>query len=164
MPTIPKRWPRELEAEREDTEKTALQVVQLLTDARAKADTAREKIISNPDLTVTLLADVERLTFDARALLERTQRFLTVCKRTPLEGRWPSVAARQRDDALLDAQEAATCLSDAQHALTRARDRIRTNPGLTEVALADVTYNQARTLLHTERIARLMAEATLGRE
>lgn len=163
VPTIQRCWPHDLEAERALTEQTATEAAQLLHTAQEALDQATARLTRNPDRTLVLLADVDRLLYDAWARLERIQRYLAQCKRKPVNGRWPSVAARQRDDALLDARNATDMLAEVQLQLTQACEELRRDPVQAQSTLTDVAYGQVRTLMLLERVARLMTEAAVGR-
>lgn len=164
MATIPRKWPSELEPEREQMLQAATEAAQLLLDAQYKLDTARDKVRANPNLVLVLLAESDRMVYNALARLERIQRYIAVCRGAPLGGRWPSVAMRQRDQAAQAVQQASDVLSQAQEVLSDALEKSHSNPALVETMIATVSYRQARALMLVERIARLMTEAAVGRE
>lgn len=164
MATTPRRWPVGVEAERVQALEEALTVVQHLITAQDKMDIARSKINANPGLVILLLSEADRATSDALAGMERIQRCFIVCKGKDLDGRWPSVAARQRDDALLAAQQASGLLVEAQDDILQVMEKARNNPGLVEIMIVDIARKQAKSRVLAERIARLMTEAAIGRE
>lgn len=164
MPTPPRRWPLELESERTLSLDEAMAASQYLLDSQQKMDTARCKVASNPSLALLLLSEADRSSSDALARLERLQRNLIVCRGKPITGRWPSVAAGQRDDAWEAAQSATNLICSAQEDLARAMDKMQGNPSLAEVVIVDGARKQAKSLVLTERIARLMTEAAMGRD
>lgn len=164
MPTIPRKWPAELESEREYMLQAATEAAQFLLDAQHKLDTARDKVRANPNLVLVLLSESDRAVYNALARLERIQRYIAVCKGASLGGRWPSVAMRQRDQAAQAVQQASDALEQAQETLVNAIDKSHSNPGLVETMIATVSHRQARALMLVERVARLMTEAAVGRE
>lgn len=164
MATTPRRWPLDLEHERDQILQEAIAAAQSLLEAQRKTDTARGKISSNPSLAIVFLSEADRSTSDALAGLERMQRCLTVCKGKSISGRWPSVATRQRDDASEAAQRATALLNSAQENMSHALEKVQSNPSLAEVVIVDIARTQAKALVLTERIARLMTEASIGRE
>jgi predicted transposase YbfD/YdcC len=153
-----------VEAERDQILHEACMAAEHLVAAQQKTDSARGKVTANPSLTVLLLSEADRATSDALACLERIQRCLTVCKGKAINGRWPNVANKQRDDAAQAAQSAARLLVEAQETIGRATHKVQSNPNLSELVIIDVARMQARALVMAERIARLMTEATIGRE
>jgi hypothetical protein len=163
MATPPRRWPAELEQEREETLQAAISAAHYLLEAQTKTDSARSKISANPSLAILLLSEADRMTTDALARMERIQRCLAVCKGKAVRGRWPSAATRQRDDSFQAAQQANELLIDAQEKFSRAMEKMQHNPGLTDVLIVDAARAQARALAFAERIARLMTEAAFGR-
>jgi hypothetical protein len=164
MATPPRRWPTELEQEREQTLHEATTAAAYLLKAQRMTDEARSKFNSNVNLATVQLSEVERSTFDALACLERIQRNLAVCKGKEIDGRWPIVATRQRDDSLQAAQTATDELIKAQDTIARAVTRLPTNASLVETMAIDIARSQARALMLAERIARLMTEAAIGRD
>lgn len=164
MPTPPRRWPMEVEAERDGALQAATEATQLLQSAQATLDTARAKIQSNQSLTTILLADTDRAVADATTRMERIKRHLAVARATPLNGRWPMVATKQRDDADEAADQALGLLHKAQEHIGHARAKVATNPGLGEAMIADVGMFQAKALTQAERIMRLLTEAGIGRD
>jgi hypothetical protein len=96
--------------------------------------------------------------------MERIQRCLTICRATSIAGRWPSAATRQRDEAIVAAQDATSLLINVQEQISHALDKVKSNPGLAEVVVVEIARTQARVLVLAERIARLMTEASFGRE
>jgi hypothetical protein len=164
MATTPRRWPLEVEEERDQTFQEAMHAAKHLTEAQHKVDNARSKVHANPSLAIVLLSEADRLTSNALACLERIQRCLTVCRGKAINGRWPSVATRQRDDAGQAAETAINLLTAAQETTAQAMEKMQNNPSLAEVAVVNVARSQARSLVMAERIARLMTEASIGRE
>lgn len=164
MATIPRRWPGEVESERDQTFQEALKAAHHLMEAQQKIDTARGKIHSNPSLAIALLAEADLAASNAMACVERIQRCLVICRGRVVSGRWPSVATRQRDDAFQAAQTASQALANAQDIANHAIEKVQSNPSLAEVLVVDIARIQARALVQAERIARLMTEASIGRE
>lgn len=164
MPTPPRRWPIELERERDETIQEAAAAAQCLIEAKEKTDSARTRINTNPSLAIFLLSEADRSMSDALASLERIQRSLSICKGTAIKGRWPNVATRQRDEAIAAAQTATSLLSSAEETIIRATEKVQSNPGLSEIVVVDIARTQARAMVLIERIARLMTEATMGRD
>ncbi len=164
MATTPRRWPVEVEVERNQSLDEALIATSHLLEAQAKTDGAREKLHSNPNLSLVLLSEADRSASDALAGMERIQRCLIVCRGKNVNGRWPSVAAKQRDDALQAAQTATSILMSAQEDIARIMEKVSHHPSLSEVVIVDIARKQAKSLVLAERIARLMTEAALGRD
>lgn len=164
MPTPPRRWPSEVEREREEALQAATEAIQQLQTAQQLLDTARSKLQGNQSLATVLLADSDRMAADALTRLERILRCMSLARARPLSGRWPQVATKQRDDIEESAGTGVVLVTQALDGLGRARSKIQTNPGLSEAIVADVASNQARALAQSERIARLLTEAGLGRD
>lgn len=165
MPTTPRRWPVEVESEREQALQETMEAIHYLQQAQKKADNARSKVHTNQGFAIVLLADTSRLAADAMTALERVQRFISVSKAKPITaGRWPIGASRQRDDVRIAAEDAIKLLVKAHDMITQAREKIFQNPSLAEAMIADMTQLQARSITLAERINRLLTEAAFGRE
>lgn len=164
MPTIPRRWPFEVEEEREHAIQAANETILSLIQAQSILDNARTKLILNQGLTLMLLADTDRYLADATTRTERVRRYLAIARGKPISGRWPMVALRQREEAESSLDLACNLLLKAEQKLEHARDRIAQNPALVEAIIADVSTLQARALTQMERFVRLLTEAGLGRE
>ncbi len=164
MPTIPRRWPFEVEEERESAIQAASEATQSLLQAQSILDNARTKLALNQGLALVLLADTDRYLADSATRTERIRRHLAIARGKPVIGRWPMVALRQREDAEGSLEMACTLLVKAEQKLELARDRIAQNPALVEAIIADVSTLQARALTQLERFGRLLTEAGIGRE
>jgi hypothetical protein len=164
MPTQPRRWPTEVEMERDEALRAANEATSLLQKAQETIDSARSKVQQHQSLAAVLLADTDRAAADAATRMERIMRFIAVARARPLAGRWPMVATRQRDDVENAADSAIALLSKAESHIANARAKLHTNPSLGEAMIADAASNIARTLTQTERITRLLTEAGIGRE
>jgi hypothetical protein len=154
----------EVESEREQALQEAAEATHYLQEAREKIDGARSKVYTNQSFATILLCDTGRSAADAMTCMERIQRFLVVSKSKPVNGRWPIGATKQREDVQLAAGVVIKTLIEAQDKTTQARDKLRLNPGLTEVMLADIAQLQATAMTYTERIQRLLTEAAMGRD
>jgi hypothetical protein len=164
MPTIPRRWPSEVEPEREQAVQAASEAALCLQEAQGKMDSARGKVHSNQSLATILLADSDRLVADAMTRMERMLRFMAIAGARPLNSRWPMGVVRQRDDAHTAGELALDLLLKAQFSLGQAREKAISNPSLAEAIIADSASLQARALTQAERIARLLTEAGIGRD
>lgn len=164
MPTIPRRWPFEVEEERENAIQAANEATLSLLQAQSILDSARTKLVLNQGLALVLLADTDRYLADAATRTERIRRYLAIARGKPVTGRWPMGALRQREDAEESLELACALLMKAEQKLEHARDRIAHNPSLVEAIIADVSTLQARALTQVERFVRLLTEAGIGRE
>ncbi len=164
MPTVPRRWPVEVESEREQILQASTEATHYLQEAQEKTDTARAKVHTNPSLALVLLADADRFTSDAMTCLERIQRFIALSRARPITGRWPIGAAKQRDDSYGAADSATRLLLKAQEKISQSRDKVHYNPSLAETLIVDTARLQAKALTLAERIVRLMIEAAIGRD
>ncbi len=164
MATTPRRWPSEVETEREQIFQEATRAARHLVQVQKLTDTARDKLQANPSLATIQLSEADRSTSDAQASLERIQRCLAVCRGKSIAGRWPIVARDQREEATATAMQATDALTGAQRAINEAIDKLPHNPALVETMIIDITRAQARALMLAERIARLMTEAAMGRD
>jgi hypothetical protein len=135
-----------------------------LIQAQSTLDAARQKLTLNQGLALVLIADTDRYLADAGARIERIRRHMALVRGKPIQGRWPMVALRQREDAEGCLDLAHDLLVKAEQKLDHARDRIAQNPALAEAIIADVSTLQARALNQMERFARLLTEAGIGRE
>lgn len=164
MPTIPRRWPAEVESDREGALQAAHEASGQLQRAQELLDSTRLKVNTNQTLAVVLLTDTGRFLADALTRMERVQRHLAVAKATPFEGRWPMVVSKQRDEAEESARLAAELLTQAQHSVLEVRSKVQTNVALSEAILADIAQLQARAMTQVERMFRLLTEAGIGRD
>lgn len=164
MPTMPRRWPVEVENEREQALQEAVEATHYLQEAQGKIDSARAKVYNNQSFATILLCDTGRSAADAMTCMERIQRFIALSRSKPVSGRWPIGASKQREDVQLAADIVIKTLVEAQNKTVQAREKLRLNPGLTEIMLADIAQLQATAMTHTERIQRLLVEATMGRD
>lgn len=164
MPTIPRRWPHEVESERADAIRSADDAAQILQRAQQTLDGARAKVNQNQGLALVLITDTERYLSDALTRTERIRRFLAMARGKPINGRWPQGATRQREEAEESLERAIVALDEADAGLRPLRDKITKNPALSEAIIADVALLLARALNRLERIVRLLTEAGLGRE
>lgn len=164
MPTIPRRWPSELEGEREQAIATAANAIHSLQQAQTTIDAARAKLAVNQGLALMLIADTDRNVADTTTHAERVRRYLAVVKGKPIHGRWPMVALRQREDAESCIETACDLLLRAEQQLELVRTKIAQNPALAEAMIADIATLQARTLTHFERFIRILTEAGIGRD
>ena len=164
MPTIPRRWPFEVESEREDAVRSADEAAQLLQRAQGTLDGARAKMNGNQGLALVLITDTERYLFDAQSRTERVKRFLSIARGKPINGRWPQVASRQREEAEQTLEQAITSLDQAERGLQPLRDKITKNPALSEAIIADMALLLSRALNRVERSVRLLTEAGIGRD
>ncbi|NTU82603.1 MAG: hypothetical protein HGA45_25080 [Chloroflexales bacterium] len=164
MPTIPRRWPFEVESEREEAIRSADEAAQMLQRAQTALDVARAKVNANQGLALVLITDTERYLSDALSRTERVRRFLSVARGKPINGRWPQVAARQREEAEEALVQAVATLDEAERSLQTLRDKIAKNPALSEAIIADLALLLARALNRIERIVRLLTEAGIGRD
>ncbi len=164
MPTIPRRWPFEVEEERERAIQAASEATLSLLQAQSILDNARTKLILNQGLALVLLADTDRYLANSATRTERIRRYLAIARGKPISGRWPMVALRQREEAEGSLDLACDLLVRAEQKLEHARDRISQNPALAEAIIADVSTLQARALTQMERFVRLLTEAGIGRE
>ena len=164
MPTQPRRWPIEVEIQREEALLAASEAILLLQKAQETIDAARAKVHQHPSLALVLLADCDRAVADAATRMERIMRFLAVARSRPLAGRWPMVATRQRDDVEGAAEVATGLLSQSEKHITHARTKLQNNPSLGEALIAEAASSIARSLTQNERIVRLLTEAGIGRE
>ncbi|MBC8074620.1 MAG: hypothetical protein H7Y32_00970 [Chloroflexales bacterium] len=150
--------------ERDEALRAANEAIVLLQRAQETLDTARAKVHQHQSLATVLLADTDRAVADAATRMERIMRFIAVARARAIVGRWPMVATRQRDEAENAADTASALLTQAQTHIAQAKAKLHTNPSLGEAIIADVASSTARSLTQTERIARLLTEAGIGRE
>lgn len=164
MPTIPRRWPNEAEIEREEAIRSADEATQILQRAQTTLDGARAKVNVNQGLALVLITDTERYLSDALTRTERVRRFLALARGKPINGRWPQVATRQREEAEESLERAIATLDEADSGIRPLRDKITKNPALSEAIIADLSLLIARSLNRIERVVRLLTEAGIGRE
>lgn len=136
----------------------------LLQRAQSTLDGARSKVNGNQGLALVLVTDTERYLSDAMTRAERVRRFLAVARGKPINGRWPMVASKQREDAEEALERAGALLEDAEMAMPTLREKIANNPALAETMIADTSLKLARALNRIERIVRLLTEAGIGRD
>lgn len=164
MPTIPRRWPLEVEQEREELLSVASESIQMLTKAQERLDTARARVQQHHSLAMMLLVDTDRYTADALTRIERIKRLMAVTKAKPINGRWPMVVTRQREEIEESTETSVGMLSSAQQAIENARSKVSNNPSLGEAMIADGALWLARAITNMERMVRLLTEAGIGRE
>ncbi len=153
-----------MESEREEAIRAADEAAQLLQQAQATLDGARSKVVMNQALALVLVTDTERYLSDAMTRAERVRRFLAVARGKPINGRWPMVASKQREDAEVALEQAGAILDDADSAMLSLRDKVTNNPALAEAIIADTSLKLARALNRVERVIRLLTEAGIGRD
>jgi hypothetical protein len=164
MPTTPRRWPSEVETEREGAISAADDAAQMIQRAQSTLDTARLKLGANQGLALVLITDTERYTSDALTRAERVRRFLSLARGKPVNGRWPQVATRQREEAEEALARAITTLDEAEQGLRPLREKITKNPALSEAIIADLALLLAQALKRMERVASVLTEAGIGRD
>lgn len=164
MPTIPRRWPFEAENEREEAVRSSDDAAQILQRAQTALDTARAKLGNNQGLALVLVTDTERYVSDALTRAERVRRYLTVARGKPINGRWPQVATRQREEAEEALARAIAILDEAERGLRPLREKIANNPALSEAIIADLALMLAQALKRLERVVSLLTEAGIGRD
>lgn len=164
MPTIPRRWPTEVESERVEALQAAMDAAMYLRKAQKTLDSTRSNIHSNVNLAMIMLADTDRFIADAMTCMERIKRFMLVARSSPIEGRWPMGITKQRDDIEKAIEAAIDLLNKVQHNLGLVRDKVTINPGLGEAIVADISGFQARAGTLAERAVRLLTEVGIGRE
>jgi hypothetical protein len=163
MSTTPRRWPNEVESEREGAIQSADEATHILQRAQSTLDGARAKVGANQGLALVLVTDTERHLSDALARTERVRRFLSIARGKPINGRWPQVATRQREEAEENLERAISSLDEAELGIRPLRDKIAKNPALCEAIIADLALLLSRALTRIERVVRLLTEAGIGR-
>lgn len=153
-----------METEREDAIRAADEAAQLLQRAQSTLDSARAKVTANQSLALVLVTDTERYLSDAMTRAERVRRFLSVARGKPINGRWPMVASKQREDAEEALDQSGMLLEAADGSILSLREKINKNPALAEAIVADTSLKLARALNKVERVIRLLTEAGIGRE
>jgi hypothetical protein len=136
----------------------------MLQRAQGTLDSARAKLHANQSLALVLITDTERYLADALSRTERVRRFLSVARGKPINGRWPQVASRQREEAEESLERAISTLDEAERGIQPLRDKIAKNPALSEAIVADLSLLLARALNRVERSLRLLTEAGIGRD
>lgn len=164
MPTIPRRWPSEVETERLEAIRMAEESLQILELAQSTLDAARQRLNNNQSLALILVTDIQRYLSDALARVERVRRYLALARGKAISGRWPQGVTKQRDDAERALETAGELLDAAELKLETLREKVSNNPALSEAIIADVALNLARARTWIERMVRLLIEAGLGRE
>ncbi len=132
--------------------------------AQSTLDTARMKMGGNQGLALVLITDTERYASDALTRAERVRRFLTVARGKPVNGRWPQVATRQREEAEEALGRAITTLDEAEQGLRPLREKITKNPALSEAIIADLALLLSQALKRVERVVSVLTEAGIGRD
>lgn len=153
-----------MESEREAAIQAADEAAEILQRAQSTLDSARARVNGNQGLALVLVTDTERHLSDAMTRAERVARFLSLARGKPIQGRWPMVASKQRDDAELALDKAVTLLDDTERVLRPVRDKLNTNPALSEAIIADASLMMSRALNRMERVVRLLTEAGIGRD
>ncbi|WP_287905880.1 hypothetical protein [Chloroflexus sp.] len=164
MPTIPRRWPTELETERVELIRVADEAVQYIQQARSTLEQASPELSRNIHLARVMLVTAERAVYDALTCIERMRRYLAIVRGADISGRWPMVAARQRDDSEHALERAAQSLEEVQDLFERLRPTYPSNLTLAEAILADMTLALARARRSIEQMVRLLTEAAIGRD
>lgn len=164
MPTIPRRWPTELETERVELIRVADEAVQHIQQARSTLEEVRAELGRNVHLARVLIVTAERAVYDALTCTERMRRYLAVVRGAEIHGRWPMTAARQRDDSEQALDRAAQSLEEAQDLFETLRQSYLANFTLAEAVLADMTLALARARRSIEQMVRLLTEAAIGRD
>ncbi|MEF3274122.1 MAG: hypothetical protein K6356_06920 [Chloroflexus sp.] len=164
MPTIPRRWPTELENERVALIRVADEAVQHIQQARSTLDKVCAELGRNIHLARVLIVMAERTVYDALACAEQMRRYLAIVRGADISGRWPMTAARQRDDSEHALERAMQSLEEAQALFEALRDSYHSNFELAEAVLADMTLALARARRSIEQMVRLLTEAAIGRE
>ncbi|WP_129671311.1 hypothetical protein [Candidatus Chloroploca sp. Khr17] len=163
MPTIPRRWPIEVESEREEAIRSANEAAQILQKAQATLDSARAKVNAHQSFALVLVTDTERYLADALTRTERVRRYLSVARSKSINGRWPQGVSRQREEAEEALDRAIDLLYDGERGLAPLREKVTKNPALCDAMIADLSLALARSLNQIERVVRLLTEAGLGR-
>lgn len=153
-----------METEREGAIRAADDAAQMVQRAQSTLDTARLKLSGNQGLALVLITDTERYASDALTRAERVRRFLSLARGKPLNGRWPQVATRQREEAEEALARAITTLDEAEQGLRPLREKITNNPALSEAIIADLALLLAQALKRMERVVSVLTEAGIGRD
>lgn len=136
----------------------------MLQRSQLALDGARQKLAGNQSLALLLVTDTQRYLADGLTRAERVQRFLALARGKQISGRWPMVASRQREDAEQTLEVAIGLLGQVELGLSQLRDRLASNPAVSEVMIADLSLLLARSLNRLERVVRLLIEAGIGRD
>ncbi|WP_322814741.1 hypothetical protein [Chloroflexus sp.] len=144
--------------------RVAEEAAQAILQARSTLDEVRAELGRNVHLCRVLIVTAERAVYDALADLERMRRHMAVVRGAEIDGRWPMVAARQRDESEHALEQAQTCLEEAQDLFATLRQSYLANFMLAEAVLADMTLALARARRALEQVVRLLTEAAIGRE
>lgn len=153
-----------METEREEAIRSANDAAQMLQRSQATLDAARAKLGGNQGLALVLVTDTERYVSDGLTRAERVRRSLSIARGKPVNGRWPQVASRQREEAEETLAQAILTLEQAEDGLRPLREKISSNPALSEAIIADLSLLLAKTLKRIERVVSLLVEAGIGRE
>ncbi len=124
----------------------------------------RSELGRNTHLCRVLIVTAERAVCDALTCTERMRRYLVIVRGAEIHGRWPMVAARQRDDSEHALADAIHSLEEAQGLFPTLRQNYQSNFILAEAVLADMTLALARTRRSIEQMVRLLTEAAIGRD
>ncbi len=154
----------EAENEREEAIRCSEEAAQMMQLAQATLDGARAKISGNQALALVLVTDTERYISDALTRAERVRRFLALARGKNVNGRWPQVASRQREEAEAALDRVITTLDEAEGGLPPLRDKIAKNPALSEAMVADLALRLAQSSKRIERVISLLTEAGIGRD
>jgi hypothetical protein len=153
-----------VKTEREEAIRAADEAAEMLQRAQSTLDAARLKLGGNQSLALVLITDTERYTSDALTRAERVRRFLSMARGKPINGRWPQVATRQREEAESALGRAIATLDEAEQGLRPLREKITHNPALSEAIIADLSLLLAQALKRIERVLSVLTEGGLGRD
>lgn len=111
-----------------------------------------------------LITDTKRHLSDALTRADRVARYLSLARGKPIQGRWPMGISKQREEAEDALAKAVSQLEETEQALRPLREKLNTNPALSEAIIADAALMLARALNRIERVTRLLTEAGIGRD
>lgn len=122
------------------------------------------RVNGNQSLAQVLITDTKRHLSDALTRADRVARYLSLARGKPIQGRWPIGVSKQREEAEAALETAVNQLEETEQALRPLREKLTTNPALSEAIIADAALMLARALNRIERVTRLLTEAGIGRE
>ncbi len=140
------------------------EAIRYIQQARNALEQARLELGRNVHLARVMIVTAERFLYDALTCGERMRRYLAIARGKEIRGRWPMVAARQRDDSEQALERAVQSLDEAQDLCEQLRQHQQSNFTLAEVILADLMLALARAQRSIEQMVRLLTEAALGRD
>ncbi len=140
------------------------EAIRHIQQARNALEQARLELGRNVHLARVMIVTAERFLYDALTCGERMRRYLAIARGKEIRGRWPMVAARQRDDSEQALERAVQSLDEAQDLCEQLRQHQQSNFTLAEVILADLMLALARAQRSIEQMVRLLTEAALGRD